>query len=332
MFSLVILACTALAGCSSGTSAHMTPTLAGPNASASSGPGQNLYVANLDTVTVYESGSNSILRTLSHLSPSALAFASSGKLYVASIPVGGIGNVKVYRNGMPPFLRKITAGIDEPRVLGVDATGNLYVGNSYFKVQVYAPGQDSPLRYLKVFYPAAIIFDQAGNCYAASDPSPYGGRGGSKILVYSSDGKWLRTIRTGLHGPIALAFSGSGNLFVANYNGNDVTVYAPGKSRVYRKISKGIDGPVGIRFDSSGDLYVANTLASDVTVYAPGKSTVLRTIRNGISHPTAILFDASGNLYVANAKNVTAYGPGEGSPKLTITDGIRSPIALGLGP
>jgi hypothetical protein len=266
------------------------------------------------------------------LSPSALAFDSSQKLYVANIPVGSSGNVRVYRNGMPPVLRTITASIDEPRVLGVDSTGNLYVGNSYFKIEVYAPGQNSPLRSLKIFYPAAIIFDGADNCYAASDPSPYGGRGGSKILVYSSDGKWLRTIRTGLHGPMALAFSGAGNLFVANYNGNDVTVYAPGKSRVYRKISKGIDGPVGMHFDSSGNLYVANSLASNVTVYAPGKSTVLRTIRNGISHPTAMLFDASGNLYVANAKNVTVYGPGENSPKLTITDGIRSPIALGLGP
>ena len=330
--SIIVLVFACLAGCSAGNTARMTPELAGSGTSTSDRTAKNLYVADLSSVTIYAPGSDSILRSISSLSPSALAFNSSSNLFVANVPVGERGDVKVFRAGEPPPLRTITTGVDEPRVLAFDAVGNLYVANSYFEVAVYPPGSSSPSRYLKAFYSAAVIFDHSGNTYVASDPSPYGGRGGSKILVYSPRGTLLRTITSGLEGPIALAFSEGGYLFAANYNGNDVTVYAPGKTSVVRRISAGIRGPDRLLFDRSGNLYVANNIASDVTVYAPRKSTALRTIREGISHPATMAFDSSWNLYVANSKSVTEYGPGGSSPMLTITNGIRSPIALGFGP
>ncbi|MGA8534186.1 MAG: NHL repeat-containing protein [Candidatus Tumulicola sp.] len=319
-----------LAGCS--TAEHATPDGAASTLAFTGTQNANLYVADLSAITVYAPGSDSPLRSIPHLEPSAIALDGSGNLYVANIPTKGSGDVTVFRAAKSSILRKISNGVADPRALTFDAAGNLYVANSYFRVAEYAPGKTAPERDFKVFYPAALAFDHSGNLYAASDPSPYGGKGHSKILVFGPEGKLLRTIVNGLHSPVALAFSSVGNLFVANYDANTITIYAPGKISVARTISQGIKGPYALVFDGSGSLYVANNLASTVTEYASGKSEVALTIRQGVSHPTALRLDVAGNLYVANAKSITVYAPGATAPMQTIVKGVNSPIAMEFGP
>jgi DNA-binding beta-propeller fold protein YncE len=56
----------------------------------------------------------------------------------------------------------------------------------------------------------------------------------------------LRTIRVSY--PEALAFDGSGNLYVANYGSDAVTVYAPGEKTVLLKISAGVNMPAKLAF------------------------------------------------------------------------------------
>jgi YVTN family beta-propeller protein len=327
------LAALLLSGCSNGAPALVPQTSrAAPPALRPQAKAANLYVADYAAVTVYAPKGGSLLRTIDNLEPSSIAFDGAGNLYVANVPVRGNGNVTVFRAGKNSVLRKLTQGLDDPRALIFDPSGNLYVANSYFRVAEFAPGQDSPTRYYKVFYGSAMLFDAAGRFYVASDPSPYGGRGGSKVLVYGAGGSHLYTITRGLNSPVSLALGSSGNVFVANFGGNDVAVYAPGKSKLLRTISKGVKGPYCLRFDGSGNLYVANNLASTVTVYDNAGPQVTRTIKQGVSHPTALAFDSSGNLYVANAKNVTVYAPGKDAPFETIAKSIKSPIALGFGP
>jgi DNA-binding beta-propeller fold protein YncE len=328
--SLILLA--GVIGCSSpGGGSWAAPRLPAAGRIAAHGGAANLYVADSAAVTVYAPGSDSVLRTIAKLAPTAIAFDPSGNLYVANLPAGSNGDVTVYAAGSDKVLRKITQGINSPKALAFDASGNLYVANSYFEVVEFAPGGTSPIHFIKVFYPDAMIFDRAQNFYVASAPSPYGGHGG-KVDVFDPNRNLLRTITSGIDSPVALELGGPGNLFVANYGGNDVTVYAAGKTSVLRTISQGVKGPYGIAFDAGGNLYVSNNLANSVTVYAPGSTAILRTIRQGVSRPTAELFDASGNLYVANAKSVTGYGPGKTVPTRTIVDGIHNPIALGFGP
>lgn len=95
-------------------------------------------------------------------------------------------------------------------------------------------------------------------------------------------------------GPSALAFSGSGNLFVANNLSNTVTAYAPGSAKVLRTISQGLSYPDALAFDRSRTLYVANYCyvlkycdGGKVIVYkSDGK--LLRTI--GVPFPKALAF------------------------------------------
>jgi hypothetical protein len=75
------------------------------------------------------------------------------------------------------------------------------------------------------------------------------------------------------------------NLYVANFVGNSVSVYAPGKTSPLRTISKGIAGARALAFDAAQNLYVANFSANTVTVYAPRGTAVIRTISQGVYKP-----------------------------------------------
>jgi YVTN family beta-propeller protein len=157
----------------------------------------------------------------------------------------------------------------------------------------------------------------------------------------------LRKITAGIKFPLALAFDGSGDLYVANLGcsltcppstTSSVTVYAPGGTSVLRTISTGIKFPEALAFDSSDSLYVANSSTPRaVTVYAHGKR-LARTISDGITSPVALAFDGSRNLYVANCGKicsgrggngkVTVYAPGSTSVLRTIHQGLSDPDGL----
>ncbi len=70
----------------------------------------------------------------------------------------------------------------------------------------------------------------------------------------------LSATLTGPEGPVALAFDGSGNLFVANVIGNGantVSKFAPGGTTPSATLT-GLNAPYALAFDGSGNLYVAN--------------------------------------------------------------------------
>jgi hypothetical protein len=83
----------------------------------------------------------------------------------------------------------------------------------------------------------------------------------SRILVYNAAEKNsnpIRTITSGIGQPNGIAVDESGNLWVANLAGNDVTEYAANASSPELTLSSGLNQPYDVKVDGFGDVFVAN--------------------------------------------------------------------------
>jgi hypothetical protein len=94
----------------------------------------------------------------------------------------------------------------------------------------------------------------------------------NKVLVFDASTKTqnpppLRTITSDISLPNGIAIDGSGNLYVANYYTNTVTIYAPNANTPKATLSSGLNGPWDVKVDGFGDVYVANVPISGGTGY-----------------------------------------------------------------
>jgi DNA-binding beta-propeller fold protein YncE len=271
----------------------------GPTALLVDGAG-SLYVANSTRgdVTVYSAtGQLTKLIGKEVREPSAMAFDSAGRLFV-----GSDGWITIYSAGSFEPVEKIAKGIF-PQKLVFDRSDNLYVGSGA-EILEYPRGAATPSRTISLgngnFTDFAI--DQSGTIYAATrarDPEFAYGRvlvippGASKA---SFEFAQLRRI------PAAIGLDGAGNLYVLYQSGEvvrnaNVTVYAPGSSRILRKIAKGIGFPTAMIVDPLGSVYVANgeqcvrakdCVKGNVTIFAPNGTRIDRVIQQGIERPTLL--------------------------------------------
>ncbi|HLX26695.1 MAG TPA: beta-propeller fold lactonase family protein [Candidatus Cybelea sp.] len=77
----------------------------------------------------------------------------------------------------------------------------------------------------------------------------------------------IRTITSGISLPNGIATDKSGDLYVANYYTNSVTVYAPNSSTPKTKLTTGLNGPWDVKVDGFGNVYVANNPLYGATNY-----------------------------------------------------------------
>ena len=291
---------------------------------------QHLYVANVSTITVYGLDSPSVVRTISGVTPTSIAFDSLGKLYVANAVGAQQGTVAVYDKEASSPRYQITTGIRFPNSLVLNAARDLFVSNYYGTDYAYAPGKTTALYSMSNLFSVALALDTKGRLYVAQNQGPYGGGGGRVQIHEQSTGKLLYTIKGTIQEPEAIALDASNNLYVAN-DGN-VTVYGAGGTNLIRTLKGSLKAPHALAFDKSGKLYVADDAASTVTVYAPGRTKVVKTITKGLLRPAALAFDSAGNLYVANQSSVTEYAPSTLALERTFTQGVKRPMTLAVGP
>ena len=146
----------------------------------------------------------------------------------------------------------------------------------------------------------------------------------------------LRTITKGIGTPAGCAIDASGNLWVTNTYGPNVTEYLNGSTKPHTVISKGLTYPTAIAIDHAGNLYVANPKpysAPNVQVYAAGQKSPSKTITDGVTFPVGIAVDARDTVYVANlfySCNIEEYRANQGKPYRTITEGLYGPLAIVL--
>ncbi len=233
-------------------------------------------------------------------------------------------------------------GLNDPRGLAFDASGNLYVANyianslskfdaqgNYLAAQSIALGQN---------FSVGVAIDQAGSIYVSNESS-------ARVRKYDASGNLLATSVTG-NTPTAIAFDGSGNLRVANRTGNTITRFDTNLNALSGTISTNLNRPRGLAFDTSGNLYAANEFTDDISKFA-SDGTYLGRIGSStnLSNPYGMAFDSEGYLYVANELGrtiakysptgtfVTAWATGAISPRFIAIPGtpVPEPGAVVLG-
>jgi sugar lactone lactonase YvrE len=206
-------------------------------------------------------------------------------------------------------------------------SGYVYGTNGGVYTLVYAPSCTHRVGAIQGCECGPLVFDRSGNLYAGS--------GGIKI--YAPTHKtwhmaYVRSIRDGIDGPVALAIGPSAQLFVANSGDSTVRVFPLSGSRPVQTIKDGISSPVALALDSKGRLYVANepqSAAGWVSVYAPGRTRPIREIGKYPNFfPSALAIDPSDNLYVGIRSAVNVYAPGGTKLLRTITDGVDGTNSL----
>ncbi|HEV3090234.1 MAG TPA: hypothetical protein VGX91_02200 [Candidatus Cybelea sp.] len=216
----------------------------------------NAYVANEDTVTVYQAGTTKLIQTIGGIAdPESLAIDRSGQIYVGEGGVSGSGpfTMSIFAPGASKPVRTITSHLNRPVAIAFDAKNYLYVAN--------AGTYGSFLNTVAVFQPNSTKLD--------------------------------RTITDGVHQPMSLAFDSDGNLYVGNLKSNTVTVYSGNPSKLVRTVSQGISDPESLAFGSHNFLNVANYTAKSrgsVTEYPPGSGKLNRTITYGLYGPFCLAF------------------------------------------
>lgn len=260
------------------------------------------------SVALFAPGATSPRRILNGTAdPVSLAFDASGKIYVANYRAG----VTIYKpgNSQPVFTIPADPGSDyygvyKPRLVAVDSADNVYVVNgpvNYgseigFTLAVFAPRTTQP-KYIIGTGPARAMLVVNDLLYLAwAFPKRYKRSPDGFVDVYQlgqGPPNRLLHISQAIRTPDALAVDASGDLYVANLNGQDVGFYQPGQTVPRRVISNGVHFPKSLAIGPQGDLYVSNLYVNTVTAYKAGHVDPHITIRDSIAGPVAITLDAA---------------------------------------
>jgi DNA-binding beta-propeller fold protein YncE len=189
---------------------------------------------------------------------------------------GGTGQPAIAAAGTPAATSKRPV-LDCPIGIAVNSADELFVANHYqFNTFCGTPGQ-------------ILVFDKNGNQL----PS--------------------RTITAGLTNPAAIAFDKGGNIYVTDFNKQEVLVYDPkGKPIPSKTLHTETSpyNPSGVQIDSSGDVWVNNRNNSNFSV---GELEIFRKrhsvpdkIFMGLAYPVGIAFQPkTGKAYIGNATTVS---------------------------
>jgi hypothetical protein len=122
---------------------------------------------------------------------------------------------------------------------------------------------------------------------------------GSVIDIYSVPGySKVGEISNGIEEPEGIATDKNGNLYVANTDGDSVTIYKPETTSPYRTLIQS-HGPDDVAVATNGYV-LAGDLAGGVDVYTPGETSPSARLTNpGISIVRGVGVDANNNVYAA---------------------------------
>ena len=231
----------------------------------------------------------------------------------------------------------VSSAFNVPSDLAIDSQGNAWVLSGATNTSNLSILNNSGI---------AATFTQPGITLGHLALDPYDdpwmtNTSGSSVLELTSSGVHASSnpfTGAGISGPGALAFDGSGNVWLAN-NGPTVSkLSANGAaiSPVAGYSTGGPGGPPALALDPSGNVWIANSSGDSVSVLSSGGVPLPGSPYSGagISGPFALAIDSTGGAWVANRTGSSLSrlafdgSPIAGSPYFGA--GLNAPVDIAL--
>jgi len=328
----------------------------------------NLYSSNYgsNSITIYNP-SGTLINTITNrvYTPAGVAVNPvTGNIYVANYPneddTSG-NNITVYD---PSGILINTFGhssVDWPNAITFGPDGYLYVPNlegSNVTVYDVSGVLVKTLTNSTMTGPYSIIWGSDNQTFSIlNNPGGLGVPNTNNITIYDLSANPIQTITDGVGGADAMITStinGVYNIYVSNYNGNQVSVYSEAGVLV-NTITEGMNSPVGMAINSQEILFVGNLDNNTIKKYTitfPNTSITINNngnkfsinvgtnyiattpvITTDVSVPYLITVDSSDNLYSSNygSNSITIYNS-SGTLINTITNRVYTPAGVAINP
>jgi len=223
--------------------------------------------------------------------PDDLVLAPDGSIYLSDVTEG---TIKQYT--LDGQLNLILSGLSSPEGMAFLPDGSMVIAEQ---------GTNRLIRYdfqTKTILPFLDLVNTTGNLGVDNilwdganlivPDSPNG-----TVLEVSTDGKTVRQIASGLARPTGAWLESTGDLLIADENGNAVfRVHRDGRLEKVADFSV----PDDVIEDASGNIFVVTLGDNAVHVLAGGQDV---TLVGGLSDPQGIIFDSDGQLIVTDSGN-----------------------------
>ncbi len=179
------------------------------------------------------------------------------------------------------------------------APGDLYVGNRGQEIDRFTPTGEQSVFASGLREAIALAFDRDGDLFVGdSGENPNGPPVDSIIYVYGPDGTRRTFANLGLVDLWAMAFDGSGNLFVSTFN--EILKFSPDGTQT--TFASDVEIVWSLVFDQMGNLYAGLSPGGDILKFTPeGKRSTFFTTApsDGV---TGLAFDNEGNLFATRGE------------------------------
>ena len=229
-----------------------------------------------------------------------------------SAPTESIGTQSPTQIATVLFANSVTPGSITVTTLGAaNLDFNLASGGTCAAGTAYTAGQTCTVNY--TFTPSAPgTRIGAINVYDNASPSPnlastiyLSGIGTGPQVAFSPSVQSTVLPLIIQSNPGGIAVDGSGNLYIADYDNNEVLKESlSGGKYTESTIGSGWNSPRAIAVDGAGNVLVAESGMNRVVMETPsGGSYVQTTVASGLGYPSGVAVDGGGNVYIADSQN-----------------------------